>query len=73
MAAGVADGAGRSDLTDAMYDPADPPYVDHADGTQLVISYIAARPSVREMSSKETLGACSQRSAGSDRLCSRAP
>jgi nicotinamidase-related amidase len=31
-----------ADLTDAMYDPADPPYVDHDAGTQLVISYIEA-------------------------------
>lgn len=28
------------DLTDAMYDPADPPYVDHDAGTALVIEYI---------------------------------
>ncbi|MGH3502355.1 MAG: hypothetical protein ACRDQA_15925 [Nocardioidaceae bacterium] len=28
------------DLTDAMYDPADPPYVNHDDGTQLVIEYV---------------------------------
>lgn len=28
------------DLTDAMYDPADPPYVSHADGTGLVVEYI---------------------------------
>ncbi|MCL4541643.1 MAG: isochorismatase [Chloroflexi bacterium] len=28
------------DLTDAMYDPALPPYVSHAQGTELVISYI---------------------------------
>jgi nicotinamidase-related amidase len=31
-----------ADLTDAMYDPADPPYVDHGVGTQLVIRYIEA-------------------------------
>jgi nicotinamidase-related amidase len=31
-----------ADLTDAMYDPAEPPYVDHDAGTQLVISYIEA-------------------------------
>jgi len=31
-----------ADLTDAMYDPADPPYVDHDVGTQLVIRYIEA-------------------------------
>lgn len=31
-----------TDLTDAMYDPADPPYVNHDVGTQLVIGYIAA-------------------------------
>lgn len=31
-----------ADLTDAMYDPADPPYVDHEVGTQLVIRYIEA-------------------------------
>jgi nicotinamidase-related amidase len=31
-----------ADLTDAMYDPADPPYVDHDAGTQLVIRYIEA-------------------------------
>lgn len=31
-----------ADLTDAMYDPADPPYVDHDAGTQLVIGYIEA-------------------------------
>ncbi|HVX45470.1 MAG TPA: isochorismatase family protein [Mycobacteriales bacterium] len=28
------------DLTDAMYDPADPPYVTHDEGTRLVIEYI---------------------------------
>jgi hypothetical protein len=28
------------DLTDAMYNPARPPYVSHADGTRLVIEYI---------------------------------
>ena len=28
------------DLTDAMYNPADPPYVSHARGTQLVVEYI---------------------------------
>jgi len=28
------------DLTDAMYNPKDPPYVSHAAGTQLVIEYI---------------------------------
>jgi hypothetical protein len=28
------------DLTDAMYDPALPPYVSHAQGTELVIGYI---------------------------------
>jgi len=28
------------DLTDAMYNPARPPYVDHAEGTRLVIGYI---------------------------------
>jgi len=28
------------DLTDAMYNPADPPYVSHSRGTQLVIEYI---------------------------------
>jgi nicotinamidase-related amidase len=28
------------DLTDAMYDPADPPYVSHEEGTRLVIDYI---------------------------------
>lgn len=28
------------DLTDAMYDPALPPYVSHAEGTRLVIEYI---------------------------------
>lgn len=31
-----------SDLTDAMYDPAYPPYVDHDAGTELVIGYIQA-------------------------------
>jgi nicotinamidase-related amidase len=31
-----------ADLTDAMYDPADPPYVDHDAGNQLVIGYIEA-------------------------------
>jgi nicotinamidase-related amidase len=31
-----------ADLTDAMYDPAEPPYVDHDAGTQLVIGYIQA-------------------------------
>lgn len=38
-----------SDLTDAMYDPADPPYVDHDDGTNLVVRYIEAfvAPSTR--------------------------
>ena len=29
-----------SDLTDAMYNPALPPYVNHAEGTKLVIEYI---------------------------------
>jgi nicotinamidase-related amidase len=28
------------DLTDSMYDPADPPYVDHAAGTALIVEYI---------------------------------
>ncbi len=28
------------DLTDAMYNPARPPYVSHADGTRLVIEYV---------------------------------
>ena len=28
------------DLTDAMYDPAMPPYVSHDEGTRLVIGYI---------------------------------
>ncbi|MCY0869867.1 MAG: isochorismatase, partial [Firmicutes bacterium] len=28
------------DFTDAMYDPAQPPYVDHEVGTELVIGYI---------------------------------
>jgi nicotinamidase-related amidase len=28
------------DLTDAMYNPADPPYVNHAEGTRLVVEYI---------------------------------
>ncbi len=28
------------DLTDAMYNPAMPPYVGHNEGTQLVVSYI---------------------------------
>ena len=28
------------DLTDAMYDPAMPPYVSHDEGTRLVIEYI---------------------------------
>jgi nicotinamidase-related amidase len=28
------------DLTDAMYDPADPPYVSHDEGTRLLIEYI---------------------------------
>jgi hypothetical protein len=28
------------DMTDAMYNPARPPYVSHADGTRLVIEYI---------------------------------
>lgn len=38
-----------SDLTDAMYDPADPPYVDHDAGTDLVVRYIEAfvTPSTR--------------------------
>jgi nicotinamidase-related amidase len=30
------------DLTDAMYDPKDRPYVSHAQGTELVIEYIEA-------------------------------
>ena len=30
------------DSTDAMYDPADPPYVDHEAGTDLVVRYIEA-------------------------------
>lgn len=29
-----------SDLTDAMYDPARPPYVNHDEGTRLVVEYI---------------------------------
>lgn len=29
-----------ADLTDAMYDPAEPPYVDHDTGNELVIAYI---------------------------------
>jgi hypothetical protein len=28
------------DLTDAMYNPADPPFVSHDEGTQLVVGYI---------------------------------
>jgi hypothetical protein len=28
------------DLTDAMYNPARPPYVSHEDGTRLVVEYI---------------------------------
>ena len=28
------------DMTDAMYNPARPPHVSHADGTRLVIEYI---------------------------------
>ena len=38
-----------ADLTDAMYDPADPPYVDHDAGTDLVVRYIEAfvAPSTR--------------------------
>ncbi|MGC8000379.1 hypothetical protein, partial [Salmonella enterica] len=28
------------DLTDAMYNPARAPYVEHEEGTQLVVSYI---------------------------------
>jgi nicotinamidase-related amidase len=38
-----------ADLTDAMYDPAGPPYVDHDSGTTLVIQYIEAfvAPSTR--------------------------
>ena len=28
------------DLTDAMYNPASPPYVSHAEGTRLVVEYI---------------------------------
>ena len=28
------------DLTDAMYDPADPPYVSHDEGTSLIVDYI---------------------------------
>lgn len=28
------------DLTDAMYDPADPPYVNHEEGTALMVEYI---------------------------------
>jgi nicotinamidase-related amidase len=31
-----------ADLTDAMYDPADPPYVDHDMGNELVFGYIQA-------------------------------
>jgi nicotinamidase-related amidase len=31
-----------ADLTDAMYDPAEPPYVNHDAGNQLVIGYIRA-------------------------------
>ena len=38
-----------ADLTDAMYDPADPPYVDHDAGTDLVVRYIESfvAPSTR--------------------------
>ncbi len=38
-----------ADLTDAMYDPADPPYVEHDAGTDLIIRYIEAfvAPSTR--------------------------
>ena len=38
-----------ADLTDAMYDPADPPYIDHDAGTALVVRYIEAfvAPSTR--------------------------
>jgi len=28
------------DLTDAMYNPAKPPYVSHEEGTRLIIEYI---------------------------------
>ena len=39
------------DLTDAMYNPEDPPHVSHDAGTQLVIEYIEKfwwdRPEVR--------------------------
>lgn len=31
-----------ADLTDAMYDPATPPYVDHDRGTELVVDYVEA-------------------------------
>jgi hypothetical protein len=31
-----------ADLTDAMYDPAQPPYVSHEEGTALVIHYVEA-------------------------------
>jgi len=38
-----------SDLTDAMYDPARPPYVTHDEGTRLVVRYVEAfvAPTVR--------------------------
>ena len=38
-----------ADLTDAMYDPADPPYVQHDAGTDLIVRYIEAfvAPSTR--------------------------
>ena len=28
------------DLTDSMYNPARPPYVDHDEGTRLVVGYV---------------------------------
>ena len=46
------------DMTDAMYNPAKPPYVSHEDGTRLVIEYIEKFwcPSV---TSDQVLAACS--------------
>jgi hypothetical protein len=48
-----------SDLTDAMYDPATAPYVDHAAGTEMVIGYIEAfvAPSTRS-DCIEVVGSC---------------
>jgi nicotinamidase-related amidase len=44
-----------ADLTDAMYDPAMPPYVSHDEGTKLVVNYIASFVAPTTLSSEVTL------------------